>query len=51
MNIPTKAEMEAAIEELAKESTAPDKDTPDWIKTDIRRGMMWMLGRILKGQP
>ena len=35
-------EMIKAIKELAKESTAPDKVTPDWMENDIKRGMQWM---------
>lgn len=26
------------INRIAKQSTAPDKETPDWLLTDIRRG-------------
>ncbi len=29
---------EQIIEQLAKESTAPDKETPDWMLADISRG-------------
>lgn len=25
----------------------PDRDTPDWMQADIRRGMMWMYNRLL----
>ena len=39
-------EMIKAIKELAKESTAPDKDTPDWMENDIKRGMQWMYKRL-----
>jgi len=39
-------EMIKAIKELAKESTAPDKDTPDWMENDIKRGMQWMHKRL-----
>ena len=35
-------QIEKAVKQLAKESTAPDKDTPDWLEADIRRGMKWM---------
>lgn len=31
--------IENAVTEIAKESTAPDKETPDWMKADIRRGI------------
>lgn len=39
-------EMVKAIKELAKESTAPDKDTPDWLESDIKRGAKWMYKRL-----
>jgi hypothetical protein len=39
-------EMIKAIKELAKESTAPDKDTPDWLESDIIRGAKWMYKRL-----
>ena len=32
------SEMIKAIKELAKESTVPDKDTRDWLESDIKRG-------------
>lgn len=46
---PTEEEIESAVNELAKESTAPDKDTPDWMKADIRRGFKKAL-ELLKGK-
>ena len=39
-------EMIKAIKELAKESTVPDKVTPDWMENDIKRGMQWMHKRL-----
>lgn len=39
-------EMIKAIKELAKESTATDKDTPDWMENDIKRGMQWMHKKL-----
>jgi len=39
-------EMVRAIKELAKQSTAPDKDTPDWLESDIKRGAKWMYTRL-----
>jgi len=39
-------EMIKAIKELAKESTAPDKETPDWLESDIKRGAKWMYTRL-----
>ena len=39
-------EMIKAIKELAKESTAPDKETPDWLESDIKRGAKWMYKRL-----
>lgn len=31
-------EIEKIVKELSKQSTAPDKETPDWMEADIRRG-------------
>ena len=39
-------EMIKAIKELAKENTAPDKETPDWLKSDIKQGTKWMYKRL-----
>jgi len=39
-------EMIKAIKELAKESTAPDKETPAWLESDIKRGAKWMYKRL-----
>lgn len=39
-------EMIKAIKDLAKESTAPDKDTPDWLESDIKRGAKWIYTRL-----
>ncbi len=36
----------AAVDQLSKESCAPDRETPDWMKADIRRGMIWMKERL-----
>jgi hypothetical protein len=41
--IPTEEEIKAAIKELGKKSTAPDRETPDWMKADIERGIRWAL--------
>ena len=38
MNI-TNAMIEAEVDRIAKLSTAPDKETPDWMKADIRAGV------------
>lgn len=38
--------IEEAIIELGKKSTAPDKETPDWMKSDIRRGIYWVLTKL-----
>lgn len=46
MNFPTNEEIEQAVKELAKQSTAPDSETPDWMEADIRRGIMWALKRL-----
>lgn len=32
-------EINAAVKLLAKQSTAPDSETPDWMENDIRRGI------------
>ena len=39
-------EIDKAVRNLAKESTAPDKETPNWMEADIRRGMGWMYKRL-----
>lgn len=46
-SLPSAEEIDAAIKELGKQSTAPDKETPDWLEADIRRGMLWMLNRVV----
>jgi hypothetical protein len=43
MNTPTEHEINEAIKRLAKESTAPDQETPIWMENDIRRGIDWAL--------
>lgn len=48
MKLPTQTEIEKAIKELAEYSTAPDKETPDWLETDIRRGIEWAIENIRK---
>lgn len=40
-------EVPEAIQQLAKKSTAPDKETPDWIEADIKQGMIWMFKRLM----
>lgn len=44
----TDKEIEAIVLKLGKESTAPDKDTPDWMLSDIKRGMLWMQEWFIK---
>lgn len=44
--IPQLSEMDKAVKDLAKESTAPDKETPDWMESDIKRGMIWIVNYI-----
>ena len=52
LNLPSMGEVSDAIEMLAKESTAPDKETPDWLKADIRNGINWALNYVTKhGSP
>jgi hypothetical protein len=46
-SLPSAEQIDAAIKELGKQSTAPDKETPDWLEADIRRGMLWMLNRVV----
>lgn len=35
----TNEQIEIEIKILSKQSTAPDKETPDWMESDIRRGI------------
>jgi hypothetical protein len=49
-SLPSREEVEGAIKRIGKESTAPDKDCPLWLETDIRAGMEWMFERIV-GSP
>lgn len=46
LDLPEDSEIEDAIIKLAKESTAPDRDTPDWMLSDIRRGAKWLRDKI-----
>jgi hypothetical protein len=46
IHIPTEEEIKADCKEIAKESTAPDKDTPDWMLRDIRNGHLKCLKRM-----
>lgn len=39
-------EIEQAVKQIGKESTAPDKDTPIWLETDIRRGINYANDRL-----
>lgn len=48
LNLPSMGEVSDAIEMLAKKSTAPDAETPDWIKADIRNGINWALNYVTK---
>jgi Lar family restriction alleviation protein len=41
--LPSEEEMHEAVKRMAKESTAPDKETPDWLESDIRRGVRWLI--------
>ena len=43
---PMEEEIDRWVNELAKLSTAPDKDTPDWMKRDIRNGIELTLKRL-----
>jgi hypothetical protein len=48
LNLPSMGEVSDAIEMLAKKSTAPDKECPDWMKADIRNGINWALNYVTK---
>jgi hypothetical protein len=48
LNLPSMGEVSDAIEMLAKKSTAPDAETPDWLKADIRNGINWALNYVTK---
>jgi hypothetical protein len=43
LNVPSENEINDAVEIMAKQSTAPDADTPDWIKSDIKKGIRWAI--------
>lgn len=44
--LPTLEEVKQAIKEIAKKSTAPDKETPDWMERDIQNGINWALNYV-----
>lgn len=44
----TDDEIESHVDRLSKESTAPDKETPDWMKADIRRGILCGIGLMMR---
>ena len=46
--LPTLGEVSAAITEISKKSTAPDKETPDWMENDIKNGINWALNYVTK---
>ena len=46
--LPTLEEVRAAIKEIGKKSTAPDKETPKWMEKDIENGINWALNYIVK---
>ena len=48
LNLPSMGEVSDEIEMLAKKSTAPDAETPDWLKADIRNGINWALNYVTK---
>jgi hypothetical protein len=47
---PTDEEIEEIAKMLSKESTAPDKDTPDWMIADIKRGLKYMRDNYMNKQ-
>lgn len=36
----------AALEHAQSNSTAPDKETPDWVMTDFKAGAKWLLSQL-----
>jgi hypothetical protein len=46
--MPSLEEVRNAIDDLAKKSTAPDAETPDWLRADIERGVNWALNYVVK---
>lgn len=46
--LPTFEEVKAAIKEIGKKSTAPDKETPNWMEKDIENGINWALNYVVK---
>jgi len=44
--VPHHEEIESAVKEIGKKSTAPDKETPIWLEADIRAGMKWMYEKV-----
>lgn len=46
--LPTLEEVRSAITEIGKKSTAPDKDTPNWMEKDIENGITWALNYVVK---
>lgn len=46
--LPTLEEVRAAIKEIGKKSTAPDRETPNWMEKDIENGINWALNYVVK---
>lgn len=44
--MPTEEEVRTAVKALGKKSTAPDRDTPNWMERDIENGINWLKSRI-----
>ena len=44
--LPTIEEVNNAIKEIGKKSTAPDKETPNWMEADIKNGINWALNYV-----
>ena len=48
-SLPTGADIETASFEYAtKMSSAPDKETPDWIQSDFKAGVKWAIEQLTK---
>jgi len=46
--LPSLEEVKNSIDDMAKKSTAPDQECPDWLRADIERGVNWALNYVVK---
>jgi hypothetical protein len=51
VNVPQNEIEEAAKQWAMKHSSAPDKDFPDWVMTDFKGGVKWLIDRLQSPQP